>query len=60
MINSYLIMVTVSFASFYLTTDTFKLSQDGLLNMSWSLAFGSFVGFVYTFFLVFKNKLNNV
>lgn len=60
LINSYLIMLFVSFGLFYLFVDVIKLSQDGLILMAWSLAFGSFVGFIYTFFdilISFKNQV---
>lgn len=60
LINSYLIMVLLSFASFYTMVDILRISQDGLLLMSWSLALGSFAGFLYTFFDIlihFKNQI---
>lgn len=60
MINSYLIMFTTSIGSFYLLSNSFIFSTDGLLLMSWSLALGSFLGFVYSFFDIlvsFKNQV---
>jgi len=60
MINSYLIMVVFSFGMFYLLVDILKVSGDGLLLMSWSLAFGSLFGFLYTFFDILINLKSQV
>ena len=60
LINAYLIMFFTSFGAFYLFTDYIKIESDALLVMSWSLALGSFLGFIYVFFdilLKYKNQI---
>jgi len=60
MINSYLLMIFVSFGLFFLSLKVLDFTQDGLLLMSWSLAIGSFSAFVYIFFDILLNFKNQV
>ena len=60
MINSYLILISVSFIIFYLVSRFLNLTQDGLILMSWSLAFGAFSSFLYLFFDILFNFKNQI
>lgn len=59
MINSYLVLFFVTFGTFYML-DYLNTDLDGLILMSWSLAFGALLSFVYCFtdiLLHFKEQI---
>ena len=50
LINSFILMFFLTFGLYYALLKLNYFSADGLLLMSWSLALGSFLAFIYCFF----------